>query len=326
MRNEGMGREGGVLAARGFHHRLLGVEGLLLRAALLSGYGSQARPFARRLAAITEAGEARSCLDAGTPLQLTVDAPGPAGLRVGIRIGNRLTEAPMIDLVPAPQRHHLLAILRSLPPDSHPSLGAWLLWTKTRQSILVDLRDPEPRDALARLHAILDETQLERLRRVSPDPTLARPWALRVEADEEGLHRLHLHWLVARHASAPAVAESLAPGAWPEARELLGRLLRSPERSGRFVVVTPLDDRSPRALRLISTGWTLVPEDENKHRAIGTLFSALGGAGDHAEALWSLCRGGAGPRWRVGRAVEVRVSELGPRVRLYFTPQVDTNC
>ena len=78
-------------------------------------------------------------------------------------------------------------------------------------------------------------------------------------------------------------------------------------------------------MRIGSTGWLLVPENEEKHRAVGELMGALDGPRDYAEALWSLCRGLAAPAWRVGRACEVTVG-LGRtdlvRARLFFTPEV----
>ena len=68
----------------------------------------------------------------------------------------------------------------------------------------------------------------------------------------------------------------------------------------------------------------LVPEDEQKHRSVGELVGALGGARDYAEALWSMCRGAAGGGWRVGRACELKVDAASMRARLFFVPQVHT--
>ena len=67
-----------------------------------------------------------------------------------------------------------------------------------------------------------------------------------------------------------------------------------------------------------------MPEDDRKHRAVGSLMQALGGPRDYAEALWSLCRSAATPEWRVGRACEVRVDtrDGSVRARLFLTPQV----
>ena len=134
-----------------------------------------------------------------------------------------------------------------------------------------------------------------------------------------------MHWLASRHASAESIAEAIAPGCWPRAMQALAHLLRWPGRSGRWVFVTPLLDESKHALRIGNSGWTLVPEDEAKHRAVGDLMSALGGPRDYAQALWSLCRGAASPQWRVGRTCELMVSAdetKSVRVRLFFSPEV----
>jgi hypothetical protein len=300
----------------------LDIEGTLLRAALLAGYGREARPLAGRLAAAAQSGRGRSCLEAGTPIQLTVDAPGPAALRVGLRLGDDLGEKTLDGLMPAASRRTLGGILGSLPAAGHASLGTWLFWTDARQSIFVDLRDPSPADALERLHRVLDRGQRMRLDRIHPSLIGARPWALRVEADESNLIRVHVHWLIGRDASPQRIADALVPGAWSRAMPVLGRLLRRPGASGRWVIVTPLDDASDRGLRIGNSAWSLVPEDEHKHRAVGELMTALGGPRDHAEALWSLCRGAAAPDWRVGRACELKVTADSLRARLFFAPQI----
>jgi hypothetical protein len=301
------------------------VEETLWRAALLAGYGVAARPLARRLAAATAAGAGRSCLEAGAPVQLTVDAPGPAGLRIGVRLGERFADADLDGLMPAATHQRLTHILAPLPAVDHASLGAWLFWTEGRQSVFVDLRDPSPASALARLEQILTADQRARLASLRTVQRYARPWALVIEHDDEGIARLHLHWLVERGAAPRDAADAVAPGAWDRAMTVFSRLVRQPGVSGRWLVGTPLDDRSEPALRIGSTGWLLVPEDDAKHRAIGEMMEALGGPRDYAEALWSLCRGLASPTWRVGRACEVTVglplNDL-VRARLFFTPQV----
>lgn len=302
----------------------LDIDGTLLRAALLAGYGREARPLARRLSAATESGRGRSCLEAGAPILLTVDAPGPPGLRVGLRIGDRFSEQAVEDLVPPETRRHLAEILLPLPAADYSSLGTWLFWTEKRQSIFVDLRDPSPVTALVRLRRILSRERWDRLERLRPAAIDARPWAFRVEADEKGVCRLHVHWLIGRHTAPESLAEAIAPGCWSRAIEVLACLLRWPGRSGRWVIVTPLDDDSEPALRISNSAWALAPEGEAKHQVIGTLMSALGGPRDHAQALWSLCRGSATPEWRVGRACELKVgiSGDGIRARLFFSPQL----
>ncbi len=318
---DGVGHKG----ARADAPALSSVEGILLRAALLAGLGAQASVLAKRLAAATAIGDARSCLDAGAPIQLTVDAPGPAGLRIGLRLGDRLDDNTALEtLVPEAHRRCLTQALAPLPPASHASIGVWLFWTQARQSIFVDLRDRHPTQAVNRVKQVLNNPQRQRLEQIQSQLPGARPWALRVEAADTGLCRVHLHWIIGRQTSPEAVANTLAPGHWPVVVETLSHLVRRPGRSGRWVFATPLDDHSPPALRVVNTAWVLTPEDTNKPKSLARLMAALGGCRDHAQALWSLCQATAetNPKWRVGRACEVRVDGNGPRARLFLTPQV----
>jgi hypothetical protein len=299
----------------------LGLEGALLRAALLAGYGREAAPLARRLAAVAEAGSSRSCLDAGAQVQFTVDAPGPAALRVGLRIGAGFDKA-LDGLLPAAAEDHLHRVLELLPGSSHESLGTWLFWSEGRQSIYVDVRDPSPEDACARIRAVLRPREREAFDRLRVTMAGARPWVLRLESSGGTLARAHVHWLFDRHASPGTLANAVAPDAWPRVVSALGHLLKRPGQSGRWVVATPLDDASEPALRIGNTGWALVPEDDQKQRAVGALMAAHGGARDYAEALWSLCRGTAEPEWRVGRACELKVTANRIRARLFMVPQL----
>lgn len=305
------------------------VEGLLLRAALLCGHGAQARTLARRLAQVTAPGAGRSCLDAGSPLQFTVDAPGAPRLRVGVRLGVPLDAPALADLVPDAAARRLAAALAAMPPAQHASLGTWLFWSERRQCVFVDLRDPAPADALARLAPLLDAPRRERLAALRPLAGTARPWVLRLDADASGALKLELHWLLGRHEDPEPWVQALVPGAWPQALAVFGQLMRRPRTAGRWVVATSLDGPAAActSLRIGTSGWSLV-EDEGKHRAVGALVQALGGARDHAEALWCLCRGGASGHWRVGRACELKLQrgEAGAparvNARLFFTPQV----
>ena len=303
----------------------LGLEATLWRVALLAGYGAGAREIARRLAAVTRSGGGRSCLEAGAPLQLTVDAPGAALLRVGVRLGDDLSDPSLAGLMPPAALRSVRAYLAPLPRARHSSLGAWLFWSERQHYVFVDLRDPVAADALGRLEGILDADQRTRLARLAALREYARPWALRVDAGEHGVGKVHLHWLIERGQAPAAVAELIAPGAWRHAVGVLGNLLRRPESSGRWVVATPLDAISEPALRLGTTGWALAPEeppdDDRKHRAVAEVMRSLDGPRDYAEALWSMCRGAALPGWRVGRACELRVRGDSVRARLFFTPQ-----
>lgn len=300
----------------------LSVEETLLRVALLARYGSEARRVAQRLAAVCAPGDARSCFEAGAPLQLAIDAPGSAELRVGLRLGGRLDPERLREVVSERALDHLAEFLEPLPADRHASLGAWLYWTPEQPAVFVDLRDPDPRVALGRLERVLGTRRRARLEDVRPALGLARPWGLRVAAGEAGVERVDVYWLLARHSSPASLIEASTPGGWAQVLELLGHLLRRPAVAGRWTVSTSLEDDGSARLRVGNSGWTLVPEDERKHRAVGRLVSALGGPQDYAEALWSLCRGVAAPDWRVGRSCEIELGETELRARLFLTPDV----
>lgn len=299
----------------------LSVEGRLWRAALLARTAGDARSIARRLAGACRFGDARSCFDAGAPLQLTVDAPGPAGLRAGVRLGPRFLARQVEGLIASAPCEQLERRLAALPDGDHPSLGAWLFWTQARASVFVDLRDPDPRHAAARLQHVLSKDEAARLRELAPHMIGARPWALRLEADDAGTRRVHLHWLLDRRAAIVPLLDAIAPDRWPLVARSLAPLIRDPARSGRFVVATPLDDDSPPALRLSTTGFALVPEDDAKQRALGRATAEHGGDRSFAEAMWSLARTDAPPRWRVGRACGVHV-DGAVRLRWFLTPWV----
>lgn len=307
------------------------IEGLLFRAALLCGLGAQARALAQRLAAITLHGDGRSCLDAGSPVQLTLEAPGPARLRVGVRLGAPLSPLRLAGLVQDDAARRLVSALAALPEPAHAHLGTWLFWSAERQSVFVDLRDPSPADALARLLPLLGPRQRTRLEQQRRSAGSARPWVLRLRAEATGSIGLELHWLLARHDDPERWVDTLLPGAWPRVLDVYGCLLQRPRAAGRWVVAASLDDDADderASLRVGNSGWSLVAEDERKHRAVGELIGALGGARDHAEAMWSLCRGAAAGAWRVGRACEVAIhheaGESTPRLgaRLFLAPQL----
>ncbi len=300
------------------------VQALLLRAALLSGHGRGAAELASRLARVCRPGAARSCFDVGGPLQLTVDAPGSADLRVGVRLGATLLAADLWGLVSPEQTRHLSAALRALPDAKHSSLGTWLFWSTRRQSLYVDLRDPDPLCALRRLRAVLDRQQLERLEEQRARLVGARPWALTLGADHQGVTSFRVIWLLDRDARVGEVLDRLGVGYWSQVEAGIGRLLRRPGRSGRHAISTSLMPGAKRKAVVATTGWMLVPEDDAKQRDLGRAVADLGGSRDYAEALWSLCQGGVRGRWRVGRTLQVRADEAGLGLRLFLTPQVQS--
>ena len=296
------------------------MQGLLFRAALLAGEGARAAPWAQRMASAVGEAPARSCLDAGAPVQLTLDAPGRVRLRAGVALGERDLPQRLAMLLPPALADRLSTAAAAMPAPAHAGLGHWLYASGDGPSLYLDLRDPQPVDAMSRLLAVLSAAQQARLRALRPRLGEVRPWVLQWQAGPgHATLRPLVHWLLPRGMPAQALLERLAPGAWPQVTALLGLLLRRPQASGRWVVATPLDDGED--LRVGNSGWALVPEDEAKHRAVGALMAALGGPRDHAEAMWSLCQGGSTPGHRVGRACELKlIGHEVVRARLFLAP------
>lgn len=297
----------------------VGAEDLLLRAALLSGHGPESPVLAARLAGLCGPAGGRSCVEAGAPVQITVSAPGPAGLRVGVRMA-RFDGSTIHELTSASAVEGFEQFRSRLPTARHESFGHWLFWNRNEQSMLIDLRDPKPSEAWVRLKQVLDAEQTRRLEALRQPLAAARPWAVEhvFRGNEPGF--LRLYWLLGRHALAEPTIEALQPGAWSQVVDVLSELVRRPGRSGRWLISTPLDHEG--ALRIGNSGWTLAPEDEQKHRAAGSVIGRFGGERDYAEAMWSLCRGLASPDWRVGRTCEIEPDQSATRVRLHLTPEV----
>ena len=299
----------------------LDIEGTLFRAALLAHHGREAATLAARLASVSKPTGGRSCVEAGSPLQITVDAPGEASLRVALRLG--ADAANLIRLLDAPAAETLAQSFSSLPPPDYPSIGFWLFWSSDRQALFADLRDPDPARALERLRMVLDAEEKRRLASILALAVEGRPWGLSAEVKETNRRRLHLYWLVSRPGPASQMVEAFAPGRWNEVVRVLSYLLKRPGESGRWMLVIPLDaDPHSAGISVGSSAWALVPEDENKHRAVGRIMAAFGGPRDYAEAMWSFCRGAAEPGWRVGRTCEVGLGADLPRVRLSLSPQI----
>lgn len=296
------------------------LDDLLLRAALLAGHGSGAVALAARYSSLCVPAQGRSCVEAGAPLQITIEAPGPPDLRVGLRLGD-LDEGLLAGVVPQSRAGQFAEFVRRLPPPGHHSFGHWLFTSGKEQSLLVDLRDPSPAAALRRVRHVLDAEQRERLDELLAPMATARLWAVELINTTEGERgSIRAYWLLGRHDLAEPLVERLHPGAWGQVVEALSLLTRRPGRSGRWLLSTLLEDDC--RLRIGNSGWTLVPEDDNKHRAVGSIMQRFGGPRDYAEAMWSLCRGSADPRWRVGRTCEIEPREHVPGIRLHLTPQV----
>lgn len=303
-------------------------EQTLYRAALLSGLGKEARALSDRVGAAMRGGRAEgmSCLEAGAPLQFTIDAPGKTALRVGYRVAGRPGDEARKTLPPG-VREVVERAVRTLGPPRHAlrdSLGTWVFESEAGRCVHLDVRDGSPQVALDRLRPLLDREGVVRLEACSFLLDYGHPWNLHLAVDSGEAPALL--WLLDRRTDLGRVAERLGPPeAWVAIRDFLRTLLRgAPElRPGRWVVQVPLGAQPP-CLRLATTAWAYLEEDQRKQAELGQRVAELGGPRDPAEALFSLCRGTAGRRWRVGRAVHVLAGEGGlQRVRFHLVPDVE---
>ena len=201
----------------------LDIEGTLFRAALLAHHGREAASLAARLASVSKPSSGgRSCVEAGSPLQITVDAPGEASLRVALRLSGDVGSLSRV--LDAATAQTLAQCFSPLPPPDYPSIGYWLLWSSRRQSLFTDLRDPDPARALERLRMVLDAEEQRRLAPILKLTVEGRPWGLSAEVDESNRRRLHLYWMVSRPTLASQLVEAFAPGRWREIVEAFSHL------------------------------------------------------------------------------------------------------
>lgn len=305
----------------------------LFHAALLSGLGARAGSLADAVGATLAAATAanRSCLDAGADLQLTIDAPGPARLRFGVRAG-RSPEAVLASPTPLlgePERAALRPCLSSLgPPRFPPSVhfGTWLFREGERTSVFLDIRDGSPRHAVDRVRPLLDAEGLARLDRAAVLLDAAHPWSLRLDTSRGRVERIHLSWLVSRHREPGPLAEALGLGEeWRRAAALFaGPLGESPSaHAWPWLFTTPLDGATPPGLRVGTSALARSPDGAAKRGRLLHALRDLGGPAEHADALLHLLTSGVPPerRFRVARALEVRADTRGSeRLRLYLVP------
>lgn len=274
------------------------------------------------MANATRPGPGRSCVEAGSPAQFMVEAPGGTELRVALPVGERLNAASLAWLMPEVRAQAFAQFFQALPQPNHLQLGFWLFWSADGQSVFTDLRDSDSAAAIARARTILKPNEQQQMEAILRLAAHGRPWGLQITLDASGRRRVKLYWFASRAYWAAELVEKFSPGRWKDVVEILGYLLKRPGESGRWMLSLPLDgEREKNHVWVGNSAWSLVPEDHDKQRSVARLIRTLGGTVDYAEALWSFCRGTADEGWKVGRTCEVGLKAGGPEVRLYFTPQ-----
>lgn len=297
------------------------VRDTLYLAALLAGEGAGADAIADQGAAAVVAASGRSCIEAGAPLQLTVDGPGPAGLRFGLPVSE---PGALLPEGPARRAREALARLGA-PTFAHPRpLGTWVFRGPGGASLHADLRDGSPQAALERARPLLGEAGQSRLDALRGALEGAEPWTLGVGVNE-GPARIRVGLRPYRERDAGVLAERLGLSAlYARATPLLTALLGAPPgaRHQPWLVSVPVESASGPELRLGTSVWSRRPDDDAKRTTLRGALALVGADASHAEALYSLLRGRVPPgvRWIVLRAFEVHVTPEQLRLRAIFVP------
>lgn len=274
---------------------------MVTRVALLAGLGARARSLGALAGTLTARAGGRTCLDAGGPVQVLVDAPGPRALKLGMATGRTLPTDAL-------EGWSTGADLRALEAAASPWIGleGWTVWSDAGLDWYADLRgvpDPLPAAGGGAMPAASESH--------------VTPWAVHVSV-RHGRAELALQWLLRREAPVASVLDTLGPGggalAWALFSPLFGRTLSV----ARWVVSRPVDGAP--SLRFGCARWSLVPED-GKHTTITDALRTHAGPESYGGAVWSLLRGLSGPGWRVGRGLEAWVEADRPHLRLILVPE-----
>jgi len=297
------------------------VRETLFLAALLGGEGARAAALADRGASVLAAMRGRSCIEAGAPLQLTADAPGPPGLRFGLPVSD-----PGALLGGAAAESVREALSRLGPSSFAPSspLGLWGFLGPRGGSVHADVRDGSARVALSRAAPLLGEEGRSRLVRLADCLDGVEPWTLGL-TPREGQCTIRLGLRLFREREPGPVAARLGLAAeYAQAEPLLAALLggRPSALHQPWLLRVTLEGPQGPELRLGTSFWSRRPDDDAKRGVLRDAMTREGGDADHAEALHSLLRGRVptGRRWVVLRAFEVHVAGGTRRFRGIFVP------
>jgi len=278
------------------------IEALAFRLGLLAGLGPAARGHAGALAARMPAGSApelRTCIHAGTPVLLTVHAPGP----VAIATSEPLAAADHTRL------WHRTALAAHAPVDA-------------ARSLIFDRPTPNAPMLLGRVLGIAANR---------PDDCPARrldargPIYMGTRADP-GTESDWLAWQIDRPDTPQAALAAIdRPEVWPAAQALLSELVdrRVGARMRPWTIALPLNGPAAAEgrLRFGGTLWSRIPEDPAKIARFARQIARFGGDPRLAEATYRLAAPqtlGHGPRGAVGVAAEYDFTGATP-VAAHFT-------
>lgn len=297
----------------------------LYLAALLAGEGPRASALADEACGWMAATRGRSCVEAGTTLQLRVDTGPLQKLRYAVPVADSRALLTGDSGSAGARLQQALEDVRAAAGAAKGPLGTWLMRAGATWSAYVDLRCQSPRAAALRLAPLLDDEGKTNLERALVLLEVGEPWLARIEAHSQGLRRVHLGWRLFRERDPEAAVRRWQPEAsFSAIKPVLQTLLGGPlsPRQQPWLIWIPLDSESPPGLRLGSSLWARRPDDERKRTAIRSTFHQLGGDASHAEAMLSLLSGRVpkGNRWVVARALDVSVTEARTKVSVMMVP------
>jgi hypothetical protein len=296
------------------------------RVALVAGLGSRARALGALAETLTGRATVRTCLDAGGPIQVFVEAPGPRALRLGMATGRGVPVTELEGWSSVADR----ARLEHEAARWHDREG-WTVWSPEGLDWYADVRGAPDVVGRAGGGALPGAWA-----------SSGTPWAVHLSV-RAGRAAWAVQWLLARAVPPWPLFDAVEGGGAAAARALFAPLMGPTLAVARWVVARPVDPGPPNrawtsrwsgsayshatvadapGLRFGCGRWSLVPEDARKHEAVTQAVRALGGPDAYAGAVWSLLRGLSGPNWRVGRGLEGRIVAGQPHLRLILVPEV----
>jgi hypothetical protein len=293
------------------------IERLVFHAALLGGEGGAAREIAHFVAAAAQGGNGRSCLDAGVPLEIFLEAPGPPSFGFAVRLGD--ARAPSFEamegLVADDDARALAEAMGAMGWEGEGStFGVWLARDRRGSTLIADVRAASGEVALNHVRRRLSLSACTRLDRYEAALPGASPWGLSMTARDGSVRSIEMRWLLDRRSDPARSARAVGPeAAWKSMARVLEEVLGGPmsERAHPWLAATRLDEEEPP--RMATSAWSRRLDLDPKRARLVEVFESLHGPAKQADATWRLLRNAVpeGQRWVIGRGLEASVDDRG---------------
>jgi hypothetical protein len=257
---------------------------ILHQLALLAGLGPRASDVLGSLAAPLPGAEGRTCIDAGAPAVLALRAPGRRRFDVHIR-----------DRTSAANEHRWTGV-RTDPEGPDQRFRRWLFTDRAGRAAELATSAADHLGAGDRIRAIH--------RSLGP---LGRIWSLTVDAST-----VEVSWQLDRDVPPEVALRAFGnPDAWPLAASVIDDVVDGGPRTGPgpWSVGVLLTGSPPTTVRVGTTRWARLPDDDDKVARLAAVVDRHGGDASFATAAYRLLLAASrGTGHPAGRAVEVDVS------------------